>query len=506
MSQPLEPSAVFRQFNTQSLQEITNLRNIELKSSKKADFVKTLSKDVTETGVKQLISMLKKTDLQQLATTVEDKIDFSSKGVNRPDSSRVLSKRLTEHIIEVGVDDFLADVSVETLKTILTRLGVISTASDATALVKIISKEVNLLGFEAFFGNFSTLALQHWCNELGLAVESSSKPILTSSLIYQQNYKAPPKPKPPKISKNKPAIKKGISYDDIFNHYWMQDIRDFCSENGLKVTGKKRDLILRILAWLDGDVENTLAGTKKPRKIKRAKKPQAAKPKKVASKDKENVPLPPEKPNTKPKQAPKQNTKKSAKQETKPKVVPKAKPVQESKEEAKEEEQIEQEEKEAEETKPKAGSKTKLVPESKEEPKEKIEETEQEQKDDKEEDEKEEEDVADEKEKEDVAEEEPKNPAQEVEDEKEGEESSGEDIQDKVVVLAGSFTKKKITEIKKKLASAGAKVKSTVTEETDYVIVENKDAEGVADLPAVKKASEFGTIIEDMEFIQSLWE
>jgi len=64
-----------------------------------------------------------------------------------------------------------------------------------------------------------------------------------------------PKQKKTKVefSKKKQPIKKGITFDDIFQHYYVDEVRDWCKEHGIKTSGKKTVLIKRILAFLDGD-------------------------------------------------------------------------------------------------------------------------------------------------------------------------------------------------------------------------------------------------------------
>jgi len=71
--------------------------------------------------------------------------------------------------------------------------------------------------------------------------------------------------------KKKKAIEKGITFEDIFQHYYVNEVRDWCREHELKTSGKKGDLIKRILAFLDGDEEATKAGQKKKKREKKLK-------------------------------------------------------------------------------------------------------------------------------------------------------------------------------------------------------------------------------------------
>jgi len=56
------------------------------------------------------------------------------------------------------------------------------------------------------------------------------------------------------LRRNRPAIKSGISKDDLQNMYWIGELRDFCREEGIKISGRKTKVMDRILAFF---VDNT---------------------------------------------------------------------------------------------------------------------------------------------------------------------------------------------------------------------------------------------------------
>jgi len=62
------------------------------------------------------------------------------------------------------------------------------------------------------------------------------------------------------------------------------NLLNLLKKNSIKKTGTKKELIERILAWLDGDKENTVAGTKKVGRRKAATKKAAPKKKAVTPK------------------------------------------------------------------------------------------------------------------------------------------------------------------------------------------------------------------------------
>jgi len=207
-------------------------------------------------------------------------------------------------------------------------------------------------------------------------------------------------------------------------------------------------MILRILAWFDGDKENTLAGTKKVRR-KKARSPIK-------------------------------------------KRKPAARPAKKRKLETAKEEAVQQEEDEVvEEAEPQKSpvKKELLFPKQSEEDsvgEEKVDEIE----------------AGDDEE--NVEENPPTEPAVEekvpevAEDEEEGLE-----VEDKIFMLAGTFTSMTKIAIAKRLAEAGAKVRTSVTKDTDYVIVEKKGAPNT--VAHCKKAEEYGVDVEELDFLRPLF-
>jgi len=74
-----------------------------------------------------------------------------------------------------------------------------------------------------------------------------------------------------KISKHKPKLKKGVDYWNIQNHYTVAELIEFAKKKKIMTGGKKKELIERIIKWLEGDKKTTVA-KKNNRKGKRARK------------------------------------------------------------------------------------------------------------------------------------------------------------------------------------------------------------------------------------------
>jgi len=237
----------------------------------KRAIVEALVSEITNTGTKKLTQLLKRQELE----TLMENIKIDHKG-NNPKNRQVLSKRLYENITDSGIDQFLQDhASAEALKLLIDALA-ISLPASAKKDEKIgqVSLAVDRIGMQMFFARMDLDMLQYLCEQMKIEThDRTNSAALIHAIIMQQNL--PKKEKKisqkPKKTKKK-ALVEGITYDEVFQHYYLDEIQDWCKENKLKTTGTKKVLIKRILAFFDGDKENTLASTnvKSPKSPKKA--------------------------------------------------------------------------------------------------------------------------------------------------------------------------------------------------------------------------------------------
>jgi hypothetical protein len=221
-------------------------------------------------------------------------IDHKEQG-NNPKSTRVHKKRLLE-AVEGGVLDFLKEnVDAEGLVEIGEAFEL--ELSEKTGVDKLASQLTNQIEYEAvsaFLESFPNDLLLDVAFDMKLSEASATaatgtvvEAILTNTDVKELKKPAPKK-KSVKVSKTKPKIAKGVTYDDLFQWYTVDEIRDFAKDNELLVSGSKKDLIKRILAWFEGDKENTtkegLEKKKAAKKEANAKKAAKKEAKKKASK------------------------------------------------------------------------------------------------------------------------------------------------------------------------------------------------------------------------------
>jgi len=235
---------------------------------KKQKMVSSIADAIEDAGIKALVANMKREELKKILGPSENEEGSEEKEVTQ--NKIVLSKRLREKISAVGIHDFLQDHADEDLlKDLCLNLDVEADSEKKEELVSQVSATVQELGMESYFGSFNVEYLQDVCEDLKLKTgRTSNKRKLVECILRQENaVHSPRKKKKVQYSKKKQAISKNSTYEDIFQHYYVDEVRDWCRENGLKTSGKKGVLIKRILAYLDGD-ETTKATATTGRKAK----------------------------------------------------------------------------------------------------------------------------------------------------------------------------------------------------------------------------------------------
>jgi len=254
---------VLDKLHTETLQDLYLAQHPEEKGNKlkKGEMLTAIADSIEEASVRCLVAALSRDDMKKLL----EKLSVDFKGDNK-NSKQVLTRRLTEQIGTAGIDDFLKDNADDAvLDSILADLD-LDKKGKKEDTIALIASTVRNLGMESFFSSFDVDSLHDICQDLKVKTHNSNnKRKLVEGIVKQEDLdKEEPKKKKQKVkvSSKKKDIKKGVTFDDIFQHYYVDEVRDWCKEHGLKTTGKKTVLIKRIVAFLDGDEETTKA---KPR-------------------------------------------------------------------------------------------------------------------------------------------------------------------------------------------------------------------------------------------------
>ena len=428
------------------------LKDLEFKRN---DALERSLNSVDSTGISQLTKLFNKLELE---TICNDYLQVEHKAGNNPHSKVVLTKRLGESLEKEGLEKWFKKCKdSDILRTFAAVLGITSVPKDDDKAVAYVQKEapavIRRFGFQVILNRLETPDLHDICRDMKLKnhTKTNNRKALIQAIVTQENVSVP-EPVVQRMSLAKKPAKKAIDkcteYEQLFQHYFLDQLVDWCRENGVKTSGSKKVVINRILAFLGGDKENTLADETR---IRRSIKRRSAAPEDEDDDeegDEEEQEEEEEEVEVKPKKGlsdRSKNTKKEAPKKVEKKVVAKKN------------------------TKPVATKKvTKKVVEEEEEEEEKEEEEEEEQ-----EQEQEEMTVDAERELRTTEEEDEEVNESGASDEQEESEDGG--INDVVFCLTGHMSVKRDVIVKAILA-AGGKVCSTVTKEVQVLVSEDPDS------------------------------
>jgi len=243
---------------------------------KKGELKAAVVEAVNYAATKYFISSLTVEQLAAAAEPLHLEEKKGDKAAQNVRSRNVLSKRISEAIHEEGLAAYLNKVETDNLKVFAERLDLEAKSAKAQLIEEIV-EEVEGNGVQLYLESFTEDVLRDVAFDMKLEKDPTAAPgknllieaIVTNEAVPKQEKKK--KKAAPKVSKHKPELEKGVEYQDVFQHYYLEELVEFAKKNGIKTSGTKKELIKRIIAWLDGDKENTLSGTKKtPKRRKRS--------------------------------------------------------------------------------------------------------------------------------------------------------------------------------------------------------------------------------------------
>jgi len=133
-------------------------------------------------------------------------------------------------------------------------------------MVKGILNNVANFGLNHVLQFLTVVELTAVVTHMELEVDSQSKEILIDSIVEKKSYVKPKPKKKVKPSSEKPAIKEGITKVDLQTWFNREDLEEWLRNKGAKVSGKKKELIDRIIKYLSGDITTTTGKRGKKRK------------------------------------------------------------------------------------------------------------------------------------------------------------------------------------------------------------------------------------------------
>jgi len=236
---------------------------------------------VLTVGLKNFIHKLKPIDIQNVC-----------KAMKIPDSEKEVMEALEDVAIKNGINGLVEAVDGDLLKNFCETLGL--DCSDATDMKKQIADEVMLTGMESLLNRLSKILLQKHASEMGIKSSGEKKELVERLMVHifeleplEEIEKTKIKPKKEKKKKkeleSKPTKKekkpkekkepqekkepvkrekfvappldtickgKYDSYTALYDNFNLPDLVNYCKQEDLKTTGKKKDVIKRMLHYL----------------------------------------------------------------------------------------------------------------------------------------------------------------------------------------------------------------------------------------------------------------
>jgi len=222
-------------------------------------------------------------------------------------TEKQLHKTLKQALSDKGINDLLSKVDLDLLKRYSTLLALDRT-DNGEELKKQVSDELMLTGMESFLNKLTLALLKAHCSEMNLEFKSNAqkKELVDKLMVHifeleplpedaskvkdkspktkEKKEKQPKKevvkePKPKREAWVAPpldTIAKGQhdNFTAIFDNFNIPDLHKFCKDKGLKISGKKKDIIKRIIAYLEtGNTEEPAKKRKRPIPKEKSKSP-----------------------------------------------------------------------------------------------------------------------------------------------------------------------------------------------------------------------------------------
>ncbi|PRP81260.1 hypothetical protein PROFUN_04517 [Planoprotostelium fungivorum] len=261
----------FKSFNEEQIDRILEKDKYDPEDFKtKTKKVQVLSKEATDMGIELIIGQLK---LQTLKDIAEDLPEIQERLEKKSQTKATLTKYIREFISE-NPKHFFDNASIDLLAIILEAIDVVP-SKDNALLADQALQTVQWEGIQAFLSRFDVAFLKGLCEELGLECETDSIPRITAAIASMEDAEKGQAPDTTiTFSKKKLPIAPGVTYQDIYQHYFLDELVDYCAQNQLVKSGTKKQVINRILASFEEpeDKENAKPNKKVAEKSEKAKK------------------------------------------------------------------------------------------------------------------------------------------------------------------------------------------------------------------------------------------
>eukprot|EP01027_Heterolobosea_sp_BB2_P022223 GEZU01032708.1.p1 GENE.GEZU01032708.1~~GEZU01032708.1.p1 ORF type:complete len:373 (+),score=228.89 GEZU01032708.1:131-1249(+) len=271
------------------LQEVLKGNNIKItKSSTKKDLAENFVESSLQKGIQGFFDGLDKETLKDAVGQLED-----AKSVAESNNQSKLLKAMKDSLAKHKTfESFLEQFSMETLEAFCKSMEFQEETEEKEELVDAIVQEIIIIGAKSMLSKMTKDYINNIIDHLSLKKSGTKEDLINRFLAISfphleddgkddENNNSSKKSAKSTTSTKKVEIVQGVTKDQLLQTYYTTELRDWCKSKGLKVTGSRKELIDRIIAFLNGDEKNT-----KPNGKPKKKKPMSEEAKKRKAKEK----------------------------------------------------------------------------------------------------------------------------------------------------------------------------------------------------------------------------
>lgn len=286
---------VLERLSSDLLKEFLQGNKSKKASGTKKKQVQAIMEKAEEKGSQHLMSVVTK-DAETMKTALlvlEDTDDLGHENKSK------MTKQIKDHFNKSTPDKFFEKLNEESLDLICQCME-FQEEGDKEAKIDALCEEVTIAGLRVMFETMAKEFIEEVATTLKLSKSGSRKKIIDRILALgyphlkeviedeksssKRKSKEEARADAPDVS----LIQKGITMEDLYQYYTEQ-LKQYLKDHGRVTGGNKKEMVKRILAYLDGDDEGTKAMSAAERaKIKKKRRPMSAatKKKKAAEKRK----------------------------------------------------------------------------------------------------------------------------------------------------------------------------------------------------------------------------
>jgi hypothetical protein len=250
-SQPQDMQDILESLPNTLIEELCDANNIKSSKNKKSR-VENILKFSYNKGVKEFLEVeLQKEDI---ATCLEF-LNISSPNGNKKTMTDLLKKEIKK---EEKISTFFNKLNEKVLVEFCTSLRCQPNESmEKEQMIQLLIEEILILGYKICFGSMLKSFLVEVCEALDITIGRKKAPELINEIIGL-NYphligqkEQEEEEEEEKEEVKKAEFKKGVTFQELYDSYYTNELSDFLKKNNQKYSGSKKILIRRIISFLN---------------------------------------------------------------------------------------------------------------------------------------------------------------------------------------------------------------------------------------------------------------